>query len=237
MKKLLISLSSFSIIFMMFTGVSSAAAQYQTGSKGIDVSYPNCSTSLPNVAFGVVGVTGGLAYSHNNCLAAEASNFSNLSLYANTGWYNQSTHINPTSPKVCSTGDNNCLAYNYGYNAGLDAFNTANNQKIHSSTWWLDVETMNTWNTDVVQNQNSLQGEYDALTRSGVTSVGVYSTTAQWQTITGSWKNGWVSWGATTWTTAAQAQTYCTGHQFTGGQSLLMQFKSKRSQVDQDVAC
>ena len=237
MKKLLLSLTSFAVMILMLTGVSSAAAQYTSGTTGVDVGYPNCSTSLPNVVFGIVGTNNGLAYSHNACLSTEASHFNNLSLYANTGWYNQSAHISATSPKTCTTGDSNCLAYNYGYNAGLDAFNYASILGVHSTTWWLDVETSNTWNADVVQNQNSLQGEHDALSANGATTIGVYSTTAQWQSISGGWQNNWPSWGATTWTTATQAATYCTGHQFTGGPSILMQYKSKKSQVDQDVAC
>jgi len=65
----------------------------------------------------------------------------------------------------------------------------------------------------------------------------VESTTAQWQAITGGWINAWPSWGATTWTTAKQAQTYCTGHQFTGGPSYLMQSKARTSKLEQDVAC
>jgi hypothetical protein len=99
------------------------------------------------------------------------------------------------------------------------------------------VETVNTWNSDVVQNQNSLQGEYDALTAHGAWKVGVYSTTAQWQTITGGWQNNWPSWGATTWTTAKQAAKYCVGHQFTGGPSYLMQYIPPKSPFDRDVAC
>jgi len=67
--------------------------------------------------------------------------------------------------------------------------------------------------------------------------VGVYSTTAQWKSVTGGWQNNWPSWGATTWTTAKQAQTYCTGHEFTGGTSYLMQYRPKNAKVDYDVAC
>jgi hypothetical protein len=105
---------------------------------------------------------------------------------------------------------------------------------LSSKTWWLDVETGNTWNTDTTQNQNSLQGERDALVNSGATTVGVYSTTAQWDEVTGSWQNGWPNWGATTWRTAKQAKTYCTGHEFTGGPTYLIQFTGT---LDQDYAC
>ena len=234
-----ISLGSVLLVALLLTSqVVSAQGQYITGSNGIDVSWPNCNTNIPNTLFGIVGVTNGAGYSTNPCLAQEVAHFPlNLSLYVNTGWYNQSSHVNATSPRLCNAGDNNCLAYNYGYNAGEYAFNSANIANIHSPSWWLDVETSNTWNTNVVQNQNSLQGEHDSLMSHGATTVGAYSTTTQWQSITGGWQNNWPSWGATTWTTALQAQTYCTGHQFTGGSSYLMQFKSKKVPLDQDVAC
>ena len=225
-------------LFVATVPVAAAQGQYVGGTTGVDISWPNCSASIPRVTFGIVGVTNGQGYSTSPCIAQEVGHFSNLSLYVNTGWYDQSTHINPTSPRVCAPGDSNCLAYNYGYNAGLYAVNAAKGAGVATkTTWWLDVETGNTWNPHVIQNQNSLQGERDALVISGATTVGVYSTTAQWQGITGAWQNNWPSWGATTWSTAKQAQTYCTGHQFTGGPSYLMQYRPRNAKVDYDVAC
>jgi len=237
LKKVVLSFAGALVALLLTTGMAVAQGPYSPGTTGVDISWPNCNTSVPSVTFGIVGVTDGQGYSTSPCIAKEASYFKNLSLYVNTGWYNQSTHINSTSPKVCAKGDNNCLAYNYGYNAGLYAINAAQSVGVSSATWWLDVETINTWNTDVVQNQNSLQGEYDALVANGATTVGVYSTTAQWQTITGGWHNSWPSWGATTFSTAKQAQTYCTGHQFTGGPSYLMQYLPGHAKLDYDVAC
>ena len=223
---------------LLASGTAMAFGQYASGTTGVDEGWPNCDTSVATESFGIVGVSDGTGYTTSPCLSQESAHFpTNLSLYVNTGWYNKSAYVNPSSPKACAAGDNNCLAYNYGYNAGLYANNAATAAGVHSASWWLDVETSNTWNSNVIQNQNSLQGEYDALSASGATTVGVYSTSAQWQTITGDWKNNWPNWGATTWTTAAQAKTYCTGHQFTGGPSYLMQYRAKHASLDQDVAC
>ncbi|MFL5626037.1 MAG: hypothetical protein ACJ788_10645, partial [Ktedonobacteraceae bacterium] len=116
MKKVVLSFTAALMALLLTTGVAAAQGQYSKGTTGVDIGWPNCTTSVPSVTFGIVGVTDGLGYSTSPCLAKEASYFKNLSLYVNTGWYNQSTHINATSPKVCATGDNNCLAYNYGYN-------------------------------------------------------------------------------------------------------------------------
>jgi len=236
MIKILAIVSSTLAAIVLFGSTALAQGIYVSGTIGSDVSWPNCTTKLSTGAsFGIVGVTDGLGYSTNPCLAKEASNYKNLSLYVNTGWNSSSSHIIATSPKLCATADTTCLAYNYGYNAGLYAYNAATTSGLHSSTWWLDVETANTWSTNTTQNQNSLQGEHDALMASGATTVGAYSTTAQWDSVTGTWLNNWPSWGATTWKTASQAKTYCTGHQFTGGTTWLIQFTGKT--IDQDYAC
>lgn len=236
MKRKLASLFTAFVMFLVWSGQAAAQGVYISGTTGIDVGFPNCSAKISNVSFGIVGVTGGKGFNPNSCLASEASHFSNLSLYVNTGYPGQSYGLNYQNwPKACAGDDLNCLAYNYGYNGGQYAVNYAKAQGVWSTVWWEDVETMNSWTGDVIQNQNSLQGEYDALVSAGVSTVGVYSTTAQWTTITGGWKNLWPSWGATTWRTAKQAATYCTGHEFTGGPSYLMQFTGRT--LDQDYAC
>jgi len=220
--------------------MAAAQGQYISRTTGVDVSWPNCTASIPKTAFGIVGVSNGVGFSTSPCLAAEASHFtSNLSLYVNTGYPGSDSAnaiLYAATPKACVAADLTCIAYNYGYNAGLYAYAAASSVGVHASTWWLDVETMNTWTSDPLQNQSSLQGETDALKANGVSTVGIYSTTAQWGTITAGWKNGLPSWGATTWKTAKQAATYCTGHQFTGGPSYLMQYTAVRG-IDQDYAC
>jgi hypothetical protein len=237
MKRLLSLTFMLVAAFVLFSQGVGASSVYAAGSTGVDISYPNCAATIPRVSFGIVGVTGGLVYSHNSCLKAQAAKFANLSLYMNTGLNASSSSQYYTAAQVGCNGDVYCAAYNYGASAAKDALNYAASQGVTSSKWWLDVETSNTWSTDPLQNQKSLQGAFDALSASGATTVGVYSTTAQWQAITGSWQNNWPGWGATTWTSANQASKYCTGHQFTGGPSLLMQYQEKRSKLDQDVAC
>ena len=237
MKRFLLMAAAVFLLPIVGSQVAGASSVYRTGSMGVDVSYPNCGVAIPKVDFGVVGVTGGLVHTENPCLAVQASKFKDLSLYINTG-LNASTSSQYFSAALAQcNGDTNCAAYHYGLNAANDAIRYATSQGVVSDKWWLDVETENTWNTDVMLNRRSLQGAYDALLAHGATTIGAYSTTYQWNEITGGWKNGWPSWGATTWTTAKQAAKYCTGHEFTGGPSLLMQFKSKTNKLDQDVAC
>jgi hypothetical protein len=220
---------------LLFGNLAYAQSVYSSGTVGSDVSWPNCGTRLNSLGrFGIIGVNDGEGYSTSPCIAKEASYYSNLSLYANSGWYSGSSHVSATSPKMCATGDENCLAYNYGYNGGLYAYNAAKSAGVKSANWWIDVENGNTWSTNTTQNQNSIQGEHDALVASGAVNVGIYSTTAQWDSISGSWQNNWPGWGATTVTSARQAATYCSGHRFTGGPTWLIQFQGS---IDQDYAC
>lgn len=211
---------------------------YESGTVGTDISYPNCKVELPKFTFGVVGVGGGRSYTENGCFLKQALSFpQNRSLYVNTGWPDRSDKIDPTSPKRCAATDKICLAYNYGYNAGAVAYYRAAQDWIRSDTWWLDVETMNSWSVDTEQNRASIQGQYDALKARGVTTVGVYSTTYQWNKITGKWKNGWPTWGATVVTSADQARRFCMDSHFTGGRSMLIQYRPKSSPVSYDYAC
>jgi hypothetical protein len=219
-------------------GIAGAATLYPPGSTGVDVNWPNCAAQIPaSATFGIIGVTERTAYSTTNpCLAAQAAHFpKTLSLYANSGWNDHSTHLDPSSPKACLPEDADCLAYNYGYNAGLAAYDAATAAGVSSGMWWLDVESDNTWNDDAIQNRNSLQGEHDALTARGATTVGVYSTTSGWQTITGDWQNSWPSWIGADDPASAQDRQACTGHQFTGGPTLVVQSDPHR--VDRDIAC
>lgn len=237
MKRVLTAILAAAMLPLTGLQAVSASSYYQTGAVGVDVSYPNCSDTIPKADFGIVGVTGGLVYSENPCLLQQAAAFKNLSLYINTG-----LRVSDESPyfaaaKADCNGDLTCAAYMYGYRAAQDALRYANELGVYSDRWWLDVETENTWNEDAQLNRQSIQGSYDALASHGAKLIGVYSTTYQWGQITGDWKNNWPSWGATTWTTAKQAMKYCKGHEFTGGPSLLMQFKGKRDAVSRDVAC
>ena len=54
-----------------------------------------------------------------------------------------------------------------------------------SYPWWLDVETANTWQTDTTMNAADLQGTLAGLQAAGATTIGAYSTSSQWDTITG----------------------------------------------------
>jgi hypothetical protein len=114
-------------------------------------------------------------------------------------------------------------------------------------SWWLDVETGNSWQTlESAYGQTAtarandtaaLQGEVDALTDSGVSAVGFYSTSYQWGQITGG--TGQTFAGSPAWlagsSSLSTAKSQCGSTSFTGGKILLTQYAS--SGYDADFRC
>lgn len=223
-----------------------ASTFYPAGSTGFDVSYPQCGATLPRGgAFGIVGVTNGLPWSANPCLATEyqwaRGASSGASFYMNTANPGPiSKYWNRPGPRTCadatSYSDVGC-AYNYGWNAANDAWTVANGATSGAATgryWWLDVETVNSWNGTTAANGEAILGYLEALRSLGAGGVGIYSTRYQWTTITGgrqfSSTPNWVA-GALNARDAAQR---CSSS-FAGGPVWLVQYISRG--VDSDFVC
>ena len=219
-----------------------------------DISWPQCGGAYPaNPGFGLVGVTAGLAFGANPCLASELAwaGGTNAQLVANTGNPGPalSTHwpTGQTAPMPCDAAnpDTAACAYDYGCNAASDAYGDAvaafAAQGLAGTpagnTWWLDVETANSWQSDVALNVADLQGEVDYLTSvAKVASVGFYSSPAQWARITGGTNvfaanPSWVA-GASNLRDASFA---CSEPGFTGGSVSLAQYPS--GGFDADLRC
>jgi len=175
---------------------------------GYDVSYPQCSSTLPkSPTFGIVGVNGGRAYATNACLASEyawattstSTAYPKVGFYANTGNPGPvlSTHwpTGQTTPAVCDGTWSEGCSYDYGWNAAADSFakavGVAGTASARAAYWWLDVETGNSWAAAsdspswAALNTNDLQGAAAYLGSQGVAQVGFYSTGYQWGQITG----------------------------------------------------
>jgi hypothetical protein len=236
---------------LLVPGGSAALAAtdpYLSTSVGYDLSYPDCSkvigptaSSGKAYAFAVMGVNDGKPFTANGCLAGEyhaaVANGLSPSLYMNTAAPIGSTAktYENLGPKTCAKADKVCLAYNYGYQMATAAHASAASQAATSSTWWLDVETANSWTRDLSENTATLQGAIDALTALGIANVGVYSTPSEWTTITGNAQLGvpvWVA-GALSLDTANQ---FCTAS-FTGGAVWLVQSFNASRGYDEDYAC
>jgi hypothetical protein len=232
---------------------------------GYDISYPQCNGTFPSGgAFGVVGVNGGRPYSANPCLGTGdgpselAWAGMNAQLYANTADPGPalSSHWpgGQTSPKQCDTtvnpgSDTPECHYDYGWNAAADSYQDAVNAYISlgwtasgatrtpvANQWWVDVETANSWTSTPSLNVQALQGEADYLASVGAAGVGFYSSSADWQTITG----GTTAFAADpSWLAGAgslsDAQSRCGGSGFTGGKIALVQYPS--GGFDGDYRC
>lgn len=236
---------------------------------GHDISHPQCGGTLPRSStFGIVGLNQGRPFSANPCLGEQyawaTGRPGSAAIYVNTANpAPRSDFYWPRSgrrdPALCrdagSTTDAGC-AYNYGWHAAADAMSTGRKlgRAVLGHTWWLDVETTNTWNGDGRANTAVLQGMYDYLRSHGVAKVGLYSTGYQWKRITGGYSartaaqyqaawSGQVSpdfplheaplWiaGGSRGTAAARCATT-----FTGGPAAMVQFIGKDG-FDTNVTC
>jgi hypothetical protein len=228
---------------MVVTLSAGAAGAASRPSVGYDVSYPQCAGPLPSSpAFGIVGVTDGRPYGDNPCVATEYAWATSRSrppaFYMNTAnpgaastrvdWYGQ------TGPQPCSPSNEAGCAYDYGYNAAASAFTDANAATGGASAadWWLDVETSNSWSSDVSLNVTDIDGAIDYLQAQGVT-VGVYSTGSQWAQITGGAALAVPNWVAGA-ANAKRAAALCSAT-FSGGTVLFVQYSS--GGFDADYAC
>lgn len=228
---------------------------------GNDISWPQCNKTLPNgQAFGIVGVNNGLANNTNPCFATQLA-WANRSkggtgqplaaLYANTAnpglagswWPTSNTYsgITITNPYGDCTGANDkACAFIYGYAKAYDDGNIRGVSNPSSYLWWLDVETINSWQADKAANAADLEG-MTAYFQSIGARVGLYSTNYQWGQIVGTVSAGsnlnylrsWIA-GASS---ESSAKNMCaTAKPLTAGSSVtVVQFIQKS--VDYDFSC
>jgi len=204
---------------------------YPAGTSGRSISWPQCGrafTSQPG-SFGIIGVTGGRAFYQNPCLVSEF-HWAQAAQVAPSLVLNLNAPVGTTAFKAqtgprgtCATTDASCLSYNYGYNAAQAAFADAQSQGTPSSTWWLDVETDNSWDDDPTQNTEVIQGAIDFLRSQSITT-GIYSSARDWQKIAGSFSPGLPVWLAGAIDQAAAPAACVQSRSFDGGPIWLVQF-------------
>jgi len=246
------------------------AGATEDAAPGHDISHPQCGGELPSGGtFGIVGLNQGRPFSTNPCLSDQyrwaAGRPGSAAIYVNTGNPAPSSdYYWPESgsrdPALCtdssSTTDPGC-AYNYGWHAAANSLATGKGLGTAAlgHTWWLDVETTNTWNGDGVANTALVQGMYDYLRSHGVEQVGLYSTSYQWRKITGGYSGDtagdyqaawqaqivpdfplhqaplWIATAANSGTARANCAT-----SFTGGPTVMVQFIGKDG-FDTNLTC
>jgi len=221
--------------------VNTAALNYPSKQIGQDISWPNCHyLNLAPASYGIVGVTGGLSFMPNPCINAESILYrQNLSLYVNSGFPGEPYDLKfQNTPLKCRLSDVNCMAYNFGFNSGLYAFNYALKQGIVSNNWWIDLESDNSWTTNFAVNSNSLIGEFDAIVfASKATTIGFYSYPATWTMLVGKWTNELPVWQATDGVSKIMAEKTCLEQGFTGQKPTLVQYLNTDQTLDLDYSC
>ncbi len=210
---------------------------------GVDISHPQCDSDLlDDRAFAVVGVNGGIATTANPCLDEQLawaweSNGSVpeqpvAQLYLNTANPGQARNLINTWPSAgdtpygeCDGGNTTACSWRYGWErtreSVTDFFASAAREAEVDSLpssyrWWLDVETMNTWQVGSddarARNRAALEGMTAYLDLRGA-DVGLYSTGRQWQQIVGSVPTDSPLAGLPSWlagsVTSAQAVAAC----------------------------
>jgi hypothetical protein len=209
-----------------------AFGNYVATTTGYDISWPQCGGAYPAspYGFGIVGVTNGRAYTQNPCLASEDQwathgTASAPSVYMNLNY--------GTTLSSCSHNNKACQAYAYGRGAAQNAVTYATAQSAAATTWWLDIETGNSWSKATGLNDQVIQGAMDYLKAQSLV-VGVYSTPYQWGVIAGAFSPGVPNWSAGA--PSSDPASYCTSaHAFGGGTVWLTQYLN--GSYDGDYAC
>src|SRR5579864_2011576 len=224
---------------------------------GNDISYPQCPTGSepPPPAFGIVGVTGGRPFSPNPCLprqfvwalSATSPNQPHLGLYMNTADPGPGTSPNwpqagTTTPRACDGSWSDDCAYDYGWASAQDAFGRAvgvsGTAAAAQYPWWLDVEAANSWAPQNDANAATLQGAIDFFHSMNIASVGIYSTSTDWEALIGPPSASGPFGALLNWrpgpSNLQDAPGWC-ARTVTGGRVKLVQFPT--SGFDTDYAC
>jgi hypothetical protein len=249
-------------ILMISGGAALAAknASVPPSPLGNDISWPQCNKILPKgQAFGIVGVNNGLANNTNPCFATQLSwakqsaggtGQPQAALYVNTAnpgltgsWWPSSNDYGGTTVSSpygsCDHSDSAACAYMYGYAKAYDDANIRGVINPNNYKWWLDVETINSWETNKTANKADLEG-MSAYFQSIGASVGLYSTSYQWIQIVGSTDASSNLYSLASWLAGSRnesnAKSNCSLPPLTaGGQVTITQFISKS--LDYDYSC
>ncbi|MGI8927185.1 MAG: hypothetical protein ACR2HN_11150 [Tepidiformaceae bacterium] len=235
MLALAVALAAAFLVFGARQLTSAASSNYAANSTGFDISWPQCGGPYPATpyGFGIVGVTGGKAFTENRCFASEwhwaaSANAADPSVYFNVNGVPKNYRF-----RACA-GDAYCTAYFYGYNTAAAAVRYARAQGAQPQTWWLDVETMNSWSKDKLLNARVIAGAIDYLQAMDKTA-GIYSTPYQWGEIAGYYVPGLPNWSAGA-DDLEDAKTRCDDprYAFGGGRVQLVQWVET---YDMNYAC
>lgn len=232
-----------------------------TTATGYDVSYPQCDVALPTRGdIAVVGVNAGTGTTTNPCLAEQLAwgdaaapdgTPRRADVYVNTAnpghlgdWWPSADLTRSGVPVMnpegrCAGAEDAACAYVYGFSIATDDVQARGVTAASDRTWWLDVETMNSWSWNRQANLSAVEGMAAAIRGAGG-DVGVYSALRQWDLIVGDATPSVPLAGMPSWiagaTTRAGALANCAAAPLTpGGRVVMVQWVEQG--VDHDIAC
>ena len=230
---------------------------YRPGSLGVDISQYQCGR-IPVLPSGiaVVQVTGGaIDNAPNPCYPQEARWAGpQMSAYIYLdGLPSPAPAASLSGPAgQCAITNIACASYNYGWNYARHWVTYSRRLGIDPHLWWLDVERNSGWQ-DPIANQLVIRGALDGL-RSEHLTPGVYSSSTQWQEITGGLSlagvDEWVPGAGNLAGPGYSATSFCAApgtYSFGGGRLKMVQygyqgpfpgsFPGPASSYDLDLAC
>ncbi|MBC7707613.1 hypothetical protein H7Y63_00100 [Polaromonas sp.] len=228
---------------------------------GNDISWPQCNKPYPTgQAFGIVGLNNGLANNTNPCFESQlawaqqskgTTPQDKAAIYVNTAnpalagsyWpsdntYNGVTINNPYG--TCRHDNTPACAYIYGYAKANDDATIRGVISPSSYMWWLDVETMNSWEPNKEANAADLEGMVAYFKTINVKGIGIYSTGYQWGQIVGKTSDTSSLNGLPSWLAGASSQKGAIANcalppLTTGGKVTLTQYVANR--LDYNYSC
>ncbi len=218
-----------------------SVSTYPSGASGYDVSKYQCGNLPPSPhTIGVVQVNGYPFEAVNPCLATEASwAAGGLNLYTYLA-YGSTTSSSDAACSLQASPD----ACNFGFNAAIYSFDTAQTAGVDTSVaWWLDVETpTGSWSPTLTANASLIQGAIEGLHYAGINNVGIYASPAKWNTIVGDYQPAvpyWMAYWTTTGPASCAAYTnWASSELLPTGPLVLTQFSDhSNGTYDGDYAC
>lgn len=218
---------------------------------GNDISWPQCPSTFPPTSsqFLVVGLTHGLPFTENPCVAAQAGwamdRLKPTQAYTMAGF--------PTSAQLTAYGSKGPWSAstragqlsNVGYAEAMYAVATVREVPGWAPRMiWIDVEPRpaQPWPTGttlrLTENRYVVEGLMRGLRNAGH-SYGLYSYTSGWQEIVGSWRLPgvpvWAASGKLDYPDEALAK--CTQPSFSGGRVYLSQWLNVEGTLDYNRTC
>ncbi len=263
----ILPLSAVLVLQVLPASAATATNPFPAGQTGYDASYPQCPqlSSTSGASFAIIGLGHGRPFTENSCaptLWGQATTFnstgSEIAAYFNTG-YSGAYSKDITTPCLDAEGNQGitgnphvvsqeeqawaigCSEADYAMAYALSFSSGA----VNPAMWWADVETGNSWSTNVLLNQWTINGITDELATpvnsavavEGGHPVGIYSYPAAWNSITGGGSYQPTSSDAS-WLAGTSSSTCSNSAANFDGQPLwVLQYGGFPGGGDQDTAC